>query len=111
MVFQLDISNNQLCGLNEDGRGTYTAEGIAAIANALRVNGGLTSLDLSTNALCGVTFMGGTYTAEGITAIAHALRVNGALTECDLIGNYMGEEGKASIRNAVQGKDGFKLHL
>jgi NLR family CARD domain-containing protein 3 len=111
MVFQLDISNNQLCGLNEDGRGTYTAEGITAIANALRVNGGLMSLDLSTNALCGVTFMGGTYTAEGITAIAHALRVNGALTECDLIGNYMGEEGKASIRNAVQGKDGFKLHL
>ena len=73
MVYQLDISNNQLCGLNEDGRGTYTA--------------------------------------EGITAIANALRVNGALTECDLIGNYMGEEGKASIRNAVQGKDGFKLHL
>jgi len=115
MVFQLDISNNQLCGLNEDGRGTYTAEGITAIANALRVNGALTSINLSDNKMCGVWTdlygQHGTYTAEGITAIADAMRVNGALTECDLIGNYMGEEGKASIRNAVQGKDGFKLHL
>jgi len=46
------------------------------------VTGGLTSLDLSNNLLCGVTTFGsGTYTAEGITAIAEALRVNGALTE------------------------------
>jgi Ran GTPase-activating protein (RanGAP) involved in mRNA processing and transport len=78
----------------------------------LRVNGGLTSIDLSGNRVCGIwtDYSGqhGTYTAEGITAIAYALRINGALTECDLIGNYMGEEGKASIRNAVQGKDGFK---
>jgi hypothetical protein len=49
MVFQLDISNNQLCGLHEYGRGTYTAEGITAIADALRVNGALTSINLSGN--------------------------------------------------------------
>jgi hypothetical protein len=80
----IDISGNQLCGNWTDWRGkhgTYTAEGITAIADALRVNGGLTSLDLSSNALCGVTRFGGTYTAEGITAIADALRVNGALTQ------------------------------
>ena len=102
---ELDISGAEYAG-NIGG-----SAGAKHVAKMLGVNGGLTSLDLSNNALCGVTFMGGTYTAEGITAIAHALRVNGALTECDLIGNYMGEEGKASIRNAVQGKDGFKLHL
>jgi NLR family CARD domain-containing protein 3 len=107
----LNLSSNELCGLHKDGCGTYTAEGIAAIADALRVNGGLTSLDLSNNALCGVTRFGGTYTAEGITAIADALRVNGALTECDLSHNGLGEEGKASIRFAAQGKAGFKLHL
>ena len=39
MVSQLDLSNNQLCG-----RGTYTAEGITAIADALRVNGALTEV-------------------------------------------------------------------
>jgi hypothetical protein len=68
-------------------------------------------LDLSRNQLCGVHEYGGTYTAEGITAIADALRVNGALTMCDLRNNYVGEEGKALIRNAAEGKAGFKLHL
>jgi hypothetical protein len=83
MVFQLDISKNHLCGLDHSGGGTYTAEGITAIADALRVNGGLTSIDLSRNQLCGIWTDGdgdqqGTYTAEGITAIADALRVNGS---------------------------------
>jgi hypothetical protein len=84
MVLQLDLSGNQLCGLHEYRQGTYTAEGITAIANAMRVNGGLTSLDLSGNQLCGLDLNGrGTYTAEGITAIADALRVNGALTKIE----------------------------
>ena len=48
------------------------------------VTGSLTSLDLSSNQLCGVTISGsGTYTADGITAIADALRVNGSLTEME----------------------------
>jgi len=63
----LDLSGNQLCGLDLYGRGTYTAEGITAIADALRVNGGLTSINLSGNQLCGIyTYFGelrGTYTA------------------------------------------------
>jgi hypothetical protein len=84
MVLQLDLSNNELCGVDSCGRGTYTAEGITAIADALRVNGALTSLDLSHNQLCGLDHNGrGTYTAEGITAIADALRVNGALTKIE----------------------------
>jgi hypothetical protein len=49
------------------------------------VTGGLKSLDLSKNALCGVVRsscgVSGTYTAEGIKAIADALRVNGTLTQ------------------------------
>ena len=73
MVLQLDLSNNQLCGLDRFGGGTYTAEGITAIADALRVNGGLMALNLSIN--------------------------------------NMGGEGEASIRNAVQEKAGFELHL
>ena len=55
------------------------------IASLISVNGGLTSIDLSENRLCGIwedeTGQQGTYTAEGITAIADALRVNGALTQ------------------------------
>ena len=41
---QLDISHNELCGVDSIGLGTYTAEGIIAISDALRVNGGLTNL-------------------------------------------------------------------
>jgi hypothetical protein len=48
---QLDLSGNQLCGVNEYGQGTYTAEGITAIADALRVNGALTVANLLGNQL------------------------------------------------------------
>ena len=41
----LDLSNNRLCSdVNLLGRGTYTTDGITAIADALRVNGGLTKV-------------------------------------------------------------------
>ena len=48
---QLDLSGNQLCGVNEYGQGTYTAEGITAIADALRVNGAVTVTNLLGNQL------------------------------------------------------------
>jgi hypothetical protein len=51
MVLQLDLSGNHLCGINEYGQGTYTAEGITAIADALRVNGALTVANLLGNQL------------------------------------------------------------
>jgi len=52
MVLQLDLSGNELlCGLDNDGEVTYTAEGITAIADALRVNGALTVIDLRYNKL------------------------------------------------------------
>ena len=39
------LDNNELCGLNEDGEGTsYTAEGIVAISDMLRVNRTLRSV-------------------------------------------------------------------
>ena len=44
IFLQLSLAKNELCGLNEYGYGTYTAEGITAIADALRVNGSLTSV-------------------------------------------------------------------
>ena len=47
----IDLSDNRLCGVwtfwtsDYTKHGTYTAEGIAAIAEALRVNGGLTKIE------------------------------------------------------------------
>jgi hypothetical protein len=85
--------------------------GVKLIAEALRtsVTGGLTSLDLSNNALRGVTRFGGTYTAEGITAIADALRVNGSLTSVELSGNKLGGEGWGAIFAAICGNKDSKI--
>jgi hypothetical protein len=69
MVLQLNLSDNQLCGLTQQpgwDPGTYTAEGITAIADALRVNGGLTALDLSINYL----------KDEGVRAVCEAIQSN-----------------------------------
>ena len=90
------------------------AKGAAALAPALAANGSLTSLNLSSNQLCGLDYCGrGTYTAEGITAVADALRVNGSLTSLDLSNNalcgmatYGGgtytAEGITAIANALR---------
>jgi hypothetical protein len=76
MVFQLDISNNQLCGINRHRKRTYTAEGITAIADALRVNGALTKLSLAENQLG----------EEGTKAICEALEQNTTLKELVISG-------------------------
>jgi hypothetical protein len=106
----LNLSSNQLCGLDDRGTGTYTAEGITAIADAMRVNGALTSLNLRDNQLCGLDEIGrGTYTAEGITAIADALRVNGALTALDLSSDCLKDEGVSAVCEAIQSNKETKL--
>ena len=51
MLPQLNLDNNELCGLNLWGAGTYTPEGIKSIAGALEVNGSLTRLNVSYNRL------------------------------------------------------------
>jgi Ran GTPase-activating protein (RanGAP) involved in mRNA processing and transport len=53
LTSQLDLSNNQLCGLDFLGRGTYTTEGITSIANALKVTTSMTSLSTAYNNISG----------------------------------------------------------
>ena len=70
-------------------------------------------LDLTANALCGIdryTYEG-TYTAEGIKAIADALKGNGSLTRLDVQINFLGDEGRAVLRQAGKGRSGFELLL
>ena len=74
----LDLSINSLFGVNVYG-GTYTAEGITAIADALRVNGALTKIDVRWNI----------FGPEGAKVFADALRVNGGLTVINLSGNQL----------------------
>jgi len=89
-----------LLNVKKNGIGSIGANAVAAM---VAVAGGLTSLDLSNNLLCGVTtFGGGTYTAEGITAIAEALCVNGGLTKISLAKNELGEKGTKAICETLE---------
>jgi hypothetical protein len=72
----INLSNNVLCGVDDWGKGTYTAEGLTVIADALRVNGGLTSINLSGNNLTNYGI-----DMTGLKELVPALGVNGALTE------------------------------
>ena len=51
MCPQINLSANQLCGISQLGVGTYTAEGITALADALRVSTSMTVADLRYNNL------------------------------------------------------------
>jgi len=86
----LDLSSNQLCGLDYHHRGTYTAVGITAIADALRVNGGLTKLSLARNHL----------EEEGTKAICEALEQNTTLKELDIRGSNIG--GSAGAKHVAK---------
>ena len=80
---------------------TLNAEAGKALAEALKVNGVLTHLDLSYNWI----------DAEAGKALAKALEVNGVLTSLDVRGNYLQNEGKKVLRDAVEGREGFRLFL
>ena len=69
-------------------------------------------LNLSGNQLCGIDVFGnGTYTTEGIIALADALKVTPSMTLLDVRLNSLGEEGKAALRKALEGRSGFELLL
>jgi hypothetical protein len=89
----LDLSGNQLCGLDDFGDGTYTAEVITAIADALRVNGGLTALDLSSNRL----------KDEGVSAVCEAIQSNKEtkLASLNFKDNGIGPVGSKSVAAMV----------
>jgi len=102
MVLQLDLSGNWLCGLDNDGDGTYTAEGITAIFDALRVNGErrasrrrscVTKLSLARSRLG----------EEGTKAICEALKQNKTLKELDLSGQRTigGEAGAKHVSDML----------
>ena len=128
---QLDLSRNQLCGINpRTGEGTYTAEGITAIAEALKVTGSLTEVNLLKNdigmeaanqlaavlpqhktlkTLCGfkpnqteASFDNQGLKPADALLIAADLRVHGSLTSLNLNLNDIGNEGATHIAEALK---------
>ena len=71
---QLNLANNRLCGVYYDGydepQGTYTADGIMALSETLKVSASMTSLDISGNGIGG----------WGANTIAEGLKDNASLT-------------------------------
>ena len=53
VALQISLANNQLCGLDFVGNGTYTDVGIKAIATAMGVSHSLTAADLRYNSSMG----------------------------------------------------------
>ena len=49
--------------------------------------------------------------AEGAKPLADALRVNSGLTKIDVSLNSLGDEGKAALRKAVEGRSDIELQL
>ena len=75
--------------------------GASAIAEALKVNRVLTTLDLFGNEIG----------PSGALAIAEALKVNAVLTKLNLQYNDLTENSKQLLRNAVANRENFDLML
>ena len=106
-----EMRANSFTELDLKGKGTWPigVEGGMVVAGLMPVMGGLTSLNLSFNQLCGLELTlfsrgGGTYTAEGITAIADAMRINGALTVTNLLGNQLDAESAKMLAEVAKQK-------
>ena len=92
----MKLSDNILCGVNwRDGTGTYTAEGITAIAEALKVTASLTSLSLGDNILGD----------DGVEALSVGLKESKSLVALDLSNgwssNKFGPKGAAALASAI----------
>ncbi|KOO21250.1 protein nlrc3 [Chrysochromulina tobinii] len=128
----INLSGNQLCGIWTGWRGqqhgTYTAEGVTAIADALRVNGALTKLSLAhnnlgeegTKAICEALEQNTTLKeldirdsdiggSAGAKHVAKMVGVNGALTNVELRRNHLGDKGWGAIFAAICGNKDSKI--
>ena len=91
----VDLSSNELCGLDKYGRGTYDATGITAIADVLSVSTSMKSIDISRN------YLGYGDDMSGVKAIANALNANTSMTKLAIWDNNIGVEGATAIVNAA----------
>ena len=88
----LNLGGNELCGLDFQGRGTYDASGIQALASALAGNAVLTSLNVADNSIGN----------EGAKAFATALSDgNTVLKTLNLDHNGIGAEGTKALAAAL----------
>ena len=132
---QLDLSGNTLCGINHyTGAGTYTAEGINAIADALKGNASVTSVSLLANrfddetvamllklkeekpnliTLCGfkpdqAELAAGGLTPQDAKLLAPEILVHASVTKISLTRNEIDEEGTKVICESLKANQTLK---
>jgi len=83
----LDLSQNQLCGLDDQGQGTFSTEGLQAIARSVCSIASLKELDLDTNLLGD----------DGVSALAEGLKASEGLESIVLSYNAVGPRGVQAV--------------
>ena len=101
---QLTLSNNRICGVWFDSgafKGEYTAEGLLAVAHAVRTSPSLTKLDLSQNSL-GVAYVDGVRvnSMQGITALTEAVGASKSLQRLAIGYNSLGPTAGKAVGDA-----------
>jgi len=97
----LSLNNNQLCGLDEDGKGIYTIEGITALCQGIKQSK-ISTLSLADNALCDDGNM------EGLNALIKAFKEMPNLSSLNLLGNNVKKASKSALLAA---RPGLKLEV
>ncbi|KAK3274960.1 hypothetical protein CYMTET_16888 [Cymbomonas tetramitiformis] len=86
----LNLSSNELCGLDSSGNGEYEASGIKALARSLVLNKTVGKLVLDSNQLAGRQCVDQEEHDEGINALAESLSKCVSLTALSLGKNMVG---------------------
>jgi hypothetical protein len=99
-IKQLNIADNQICGLDKWGDGTYDTAGLAALTKSI---GNLKELNISSNHL----------KAEGARVLAPAIDANGSLSSLTFCGHTNKEGEPVTINTAMTEADfsGKKLGI
>ena len=109
-----------LCGIDEDGRGTYTADGIKAIAESISVSPAVTSIDVGLNvigraaslellaamkgkSMVNIGMAGCSLGVEGSKVVAEMISVMPSITSVSLLGNYFDIETATMLLQMKEG--------
>jgi len=100
----LNLDNNQLCGVAQNGRGTFTLVAISAICDAL-TKSNIQSISLDNNQLCGVDeYGGGKFTLDAINAICDALTKSN-IQSISIKDNRLNQKAKQALESVAAGRD------
>eukprot|EP00965_Chrysotila_dentata_P060101 1993448-Pleurochrysis_carterae.AAC.2 len=104
----LDLSDNGICGLSEDGEGKYSLDVVLAICRWLGTpQSSLRSLKIGQNQLCGVNWKGrGKHTSAAVEALCAALRKPECqLEELKVFGNCWGNKDTLKLASALASRE------